>query len=63
MRKSTEDHVRDAARLDRDVRRILRDRVRQKLPRHIKDPAALARIALLIEGAAPQKKPRARRAA
>jgi hypothetical protein len=63
LRNSDSDHVRDATRLDRDVRRILRDRVRQKLPRQIKDAAALDRIALLIEGAVPAQTKRSRKAA
>ena len=47
-----------------DVRHIIKDRARQKLPRHIKDPATLDRIAQLIEGAAPaQKKPMRKRSA
>ena len=49
-----------------DVSHILRDRARKKLPKHITDPAALDRIALVIAsspGPGLKKRPPARRAA
>jgi hypothetical protein len=58
LQNSKKESVPDAA-AHPDVRHIIKDRARQKLPPRIKDPATLNRIAQLIEGAAPaQRKPR-----